>query len=95
MSNFVRNLLLEQRKRMIGTLMTHMENKVYPRLNPAERKELRDKVLSATQPYHDTCLDMLKASVDDGAVINEEAVRVMADLNSEVRGLRKELRHGH
>jgi hypothetical protein len=46
---------------------------------------LRDKVLTSTSAYHDVCLDLLKASVNDGSVVNEEAVRLMAELNSNLR----------
>jgi hypothetical protein len=88
---FVRNMLAEQRKRMVGSLMQHIEAHVYPHLPEAERVELRKKVLSATSAYHDICLDMLKASVNDGSVINDEAVRLLARLNTEVHTLtRKE-----
>lgn len=81
MSEFVRNVLVEQRKRLVGTVMSHLEANVYPKLTVTERKELRDKVLTAVGAYHDICLDMLKASVTDGSVVNEEAVRLMAELN--------------
>lgn len=83
MSEFVRNVLIEQRKRMVAGLMKYVEENVYPKLTPQERKALRDKVLATVNPYHDACLDMVKAStaVDDGTLINEEALRLMAELN--------------
>lgn len=89
---FVRNMLAEQRKRLVGTLMQHIEAHVYPHLPEREQRELRKKVLSATSTYHDICLDMLKASVSDGAVINEEALRLLERLNAEVHALGKEVR---
>lgn len=82
MSDFVRNLLGEQRKRMVGTLMGYLEREVYPQLNARQQRALRDKVLAATAPYHDACLDMLKASVNDGTVVNEEALRLISELNT-------------
>lgn len=85
MSEFVRNVLSEQRKRMLGSLMQYIEREVYPHLRPHEQKALREKVITSTIAYHDVCLDLLKASVNDGSVVNEEAVRLMAELNSSLR----------
>lgn len=82
---FVRNMLAEQRKRMVGTLMQHIEREVYPHLDPSSQVRLRKVVLSSTSAYHDMCLDMLKASVSDGTVINDEAARLLARLNNEVQ----------
>lgn len=81
----------EQRKRMVGSLMQYIEANVYPKLTPAERKALRDKVLSSTIPYHDVCLDVLNASVNDGMAINEEAVRLMGEISTR---LQQQDRHG-
>lgn len=92
---FVRNVLNEQRRRMTGSLMAYLEANVYQHLSEAERKELRTKVLAAVGQYHEVCLDMLKASVDDGSVINEEALHLMAGLHSDVNALRRELTRGH
>lgn len=87
---FVRNLLAEQRKRLVGTLMQHIEVNVYPHLPEPERRELRKKVLAATSTYHDICLDMVKASVSDGSVVNDEALAMLARINAEVHALRRE-----
>lgn len=81
MSEFVRNVLSEQRKRMLGSIMQYLEREVYPKLTLPQQKALREKVLNSTIAYHDVCLDLLKASVNDGSVVNEEAVRLMAELN--------------
>lgn len=81
MSEFARNLLTEQRKRMVGSLMGYLEREVYPRLTVPQQRALRDKVLASTAPYHDACLDMLKASVNDGSVVNDEALRLLHQLN--------------
>lgn len=84
MSRFVRNLLNEQRKRLVGAIMQHLEQNVFDRLAPAEREEVRRKVLSAASQYHDVCLDMLKASVNDGTEINEEALALLAQINRKI-----------
>ena len=84
MSTFVRNLLNEQRKRLVGSIMTYLEQNVFDRLEPAERDELRRKVLASASQYHDVCLDMVKASVNDGTAINDEAMRLLSQINHKV-----------
>lgn len=81
---FVRRMLTERRQRLIGTVMTYIEREVYPKLTDAERRELRKRILAAVDSYHDVCLDMLKASVEDGSVLNDEAARLLARVNSQV-----------
>lgn len=88
---FVRNVLNEQRRRLTGTLMQYLEQNVYQHLTDPQRKELRSRVIGAIGQYHDTCLDMLKASVVDGTLINEDAAAIMARLDSNVSALRREL----
>jgi hypothetical protein len=91
---FARNLLNEQRRRLVGNLMTYIESNVYRHLSEHEQRELRKRVLTAVGAYHDVCVDMLKASIDDGSIVNEDAVRLMARLSSQMEILRSELTHG-
>jgi uncharacterized protein YutE (UPF0331/DUF86 family) len=88
---FVRNMLVEQRKRLVGTVMKYIENEVYPKLTEMERRALRKRILTAVDSYHDVCLDMLKASVDDGLTINDEAARLLARLNTEIASLKERI----
>lgn len=85
---FVKKMLIERRQRLVGTLMRYFEAEVYPKLTEAERRELRKRVLTAIDSYHDVCLDMLKASVEDGSVLNDEATRLLARLNSSIDALK-------
>jgi hypothetical protein len=86
-SDFVRNLLIEQRKRMVGGIMAHAEQSGWwPKMSRSEQLAFRDKVLASTGAYHDVVLDCVKAAVGDGAVINEEAMGLIRDLHDrEVR----------
>jgi hypothetical protein len=84
---FLKNLLVESRKRVVGSLMSYMEQNVYSSLDKQQQEELRQKVLNAVGAYHDTCLDMLKASVNDGSVSNEFLLEAIYDLHDEVKGL--------
>lgn len=87
MSTFAKNMLTEQRKRLVGSLMGHIETHVYPHLPVHEREELRKKVLTSTSQYHDVCLDMIKASVVDGSVVNDEALRLLSKIHRQVSNL--------
>lgn len=92
---FARNVLNEQRRRLIGNLMQYLEANVYAHLNEYEQRELRKRVLTAVGAYHDVCLDMLKASINDGTMVNEDAQRLMATLSQQMDALRRDLSHGH
>lgn len=85
---FVKALAVEQRRRLVGSLMEHLERHVYPKLTAPEQKALRDKVMASVGAYHDVVLDMLKASVSDGSMVNEHALEILADINRKVDGLR-------
>lgn len=83
-SDFARNLAIEQRKRLVGSLMDFIEKQVYPHLPSEKKKELRDKVLSSVGAYHDFVLDVFKASVNDGTMTNEVALELLRDIHSAV-----------
>jgi hypothetical protein len=91
-SDFVKNLLIEQRKRLLGTVLGHVDRELASSLTPRQKADLRDKVMAAVGVYHDTCLDMLKASVDDGIIPNAELLSVLESLHSDVKGLSSEMR---
>lgn len=85
MSDFARQLAVEQRKRLVGSLMDHLEKRVYPHIPQDERKALRDKVMSSVGVYHDFVIDCLKATVGGDAVVNEEALRLIGEIHTAVR----------
>jgi hypothetical protein len=86
---FVRNMLNEQRRRAVASLMQYLEDNVFERLTEREQRELRAKVIGSIGQYHDVCLDMLKASVNDGTLMNDEAARLLAGLKTDVAHLRR------
>lgn len=88
---FVRQLATEQRKRLVGSLMDHMEKRVYPYLPGEERTALRQKVLQSVGAYHDFILDCLKASINDGTTSNEAALELLRDLHTGQAALRRDL----
>lgn len=94
MSQFIRNLMGETRKRAVGSLMSYIERDVYPVLNEHQRRELRTRVLAAITQYHDVTLDVLRSSVNDGSAVNEEALVILARLDANVRALTRGGNHG-
>jgi len=90
MSQLAKNLLGEQRKRAVGALMQHIETHVYPHIPEQAQQDLRAKVLSTVSSYHDVCLDLLKASVRDGMTLNDEALRMIADMHRDIQALRRD-----
>lgn len=85
MQQFVRNMLNRQRKRMVATILQHAETSFYDALTQQQKDDFRSKVLGAAAQYHDTSLDLLNSSVNDGMMLNEEAVRVLANFNEMAR----------
>lgn len=86
-SDFVRNLAIEQRKRLVAGLMEHFEKRVLPALPANVRsqalRDYRDRVLASVGQYHDVVLDCLKASVGE-VVVNEEAMRLLEQVHQAV-----------
>lgn len=86
-NEFVRNMLIEQRKRLSASVLSYCEQHVYKSLEPRQQRDLREKVLTAVGAYHDVCLDMLKATVNDGSIPNEDLIQAIADLHTDVRAI--------
>lgn len=84
--HFVRRLLAEQRKRAVASILSAIEAKGLP---DADQRELRSQILAAINQYHDTTLDILKSSVNDGSQVNEEALRLIAEFNRRVHEMKR------
>jgi len=86
--DFVRGLLAEQRKRAVGSILSHCEQSPWwHRLSVEEQRALREKVLSSLGQYHDVVLDSLKASIGTGTIVNDEAIRLIVDTHDKVARL--------
>lgn len=79
---FARNLAVEQRRRLVGSIMEYAEREVYPHLPPEGRRRLREKVLGAVGVYHDFVLDCLRASVNEDTATNDEALILLRQINA-------------
>lgn len=60
----VRDFLNNRRNRAVGSILGWAERELFPKLTPQEQRELRQVVLDATNSYHDSVLDLVKA--EDG-----------------------------
>lgn len=89
-SQFVRNLMGETRKRAIGSLMTYIEREVYPSLNERQQKDLRQRVLACITQYHEVTLDVLRSSINDGAAVNEDALVILTRMEGKLTALGRE-----
>lgn len=90
MSSLVRGFLGERRKRMVGTLMQYIEAEINPLLDDRRKRMLRQKVLGASNEYHDSAVDLINAAVDDSSMMNEEALRVIARVDTELTRIRRD-----
>lgn len=87
--DFVRSLAIEQRRRLVASLMEHFEKRVVPTLPTHVRgealRDYRNKVMQSVGVYHDMVLDCLKAAtnVSDGEtiVVNAEAMRMLEQVH--------------
>lgn len=85
-NEYVKRVLVERRKRLVGTILGQAEKVVYPQLTRSQQDAFRDCVLRAVGSYHDVALDLLSASIDDGGMVNEEALRILTEVHSRVVG---------
>jgi hypothetical protein len=78
------NLLSSQHKRLVATIMGHVEREVYPALSLDQRRDLREVVLRAAGAYHDTALDCLKATASDDVIHNERLYELLEQIHRAV-----------
>lgn len=79
----VRQLLVERRKRAVGTIMAYAERELYPGMSPRQQGEFRAKVLEAVGSYHDMMIDLSRSLVGD-AVVNTEALALLARVDAKL-----------
>jgi len=93
---FVRNMAIENRKRLVAGMMDHFEKFIAPLIRDEKVRETarlayRQRLMAGVGQYHDFVLDCLKASVatGDGGVVNEEALRLLQQVHAGVTELRR------
>lgn len=80
MSDIARRLVIEQRKRLVASVMNFAEQEIYPSLKPAQQRAFRDKFVGAANAYHDFVLDLVKVRGEDG-IQSEETARMIRELH--------------
>lgn len=70
----IRRLAVEQRKRLLASVLNAVEQEADPRLR-------RERVVAAINTYHDFMLDVIKVS-DDGVIRNEDAIALIAQVHA-------------
>lgn len=84
--DLARRLVMEQRRRAIGTIMGAVEELAYPKLSKPDQRALRQSILNGMGAYHDFVLDVLKVKGDD-MLQNEETLRLLRDIHHGVSAL--------
>lgn len=86
---FIRQMAVEQRKRLVAMMMEHFEKQVLPLLpsvaRSSARTAFRDKLMDAVGRYHDYTLDALKAaSATSDSVVNDLYLQQIAEIHRAV-----------
>lgn len=84
MSDEVRELIIQQRGRVVAGILQHAERTFYDRLTPAERVAFRQKVLDSVGTYHDLVLDVVKVQRKGSTLINEEVLPLLRAIHGQV-----------
>ena len=83
----IRALAIEQRKRLVGSIMRSMESAAWwGRLTREQQEELRNKVLDSIGRYHDFMLDVIKVGHDD-SMRNDHAIALIEQVHAGQREL--------
>lgn len=83
----IRALAIEQRKRLVGSIMRTMEQSAWwSRLQREQQEEIRNKVLDSVGRYHDFMLDVIKVGHDD-SVRNDHAITLIEQVHASQREL--------
>lgn len=89
MADVITELISEQRKRLVASILGHAEREIYADLTPEQRAGLRKKVLESVGVFSDFALDCVRASTKDWTV-NEEALRVLNQVSRDVSRLHRD-----
>lgn len=82
MSVPVRDFLKRRRDRLIGSILGYAERELFETLSKEQREGLRKVVIDATNGYHDSVLDLVKA--EDG-LRNDEVVALLERVDLHMR----------
>ena len=78
----VRDFLKRRRDRLIGSILGYAERELFESLTKEQREGLRKVVIDASNGYHDSVLDLVKA--EDG-VRNDKVVELLERVDLHIR----------
>lgn len=81
------DVVSRQRRRLIASILGYAEREFYPDLTAEQQAGFRAKVLGSVGVFADLMIDMLR-SANEGYWINDEAMTLLADINSQIQNLR-------
>lgn len=83
-------LIVEQRKRLVASILGYAERSFWSRLSQDEREDFRAKVFDAVGVYTDFTRDLLRVA-DEGVLRNERALEMIEAIHSSQRLLVEQL----
>ena len=86
MSVPVRDFLKRRRDRAVGSILGYAEREIFAQLSVEQREGLRRVVLDATNGYHDSVLDLVKA--EDG-IRNDAVIELLESVQADVRSMKR------
>lgn len=91
MSNdVVTQMIARQRRRLIASILGHAERELYDDLTQGQQEAFRKKVITSVGVFADFAIDATR-SANEGYWVNEEAMKLLADLSEQVRNLTEEI----
>lgn len=85
MSDMVRRLMGQQRRRMVATVMTTVEKRAWwSTLSGPEQREFKEDLNRAIGIYHDFMLDVVQVGGED-ELRSERALTLLESINQAVR----------
>lgn len=85
MSDMVRRLMGQQRRRVVATVMTTCEGRSWwKKLTPGEQRDFKDDLNRSLGIYHDFMLDVVQVGGED-ELRSERALILLESINQAVR----------
>lgn len=79
------SLLIEQRGRLVASIMGHAERNLFADLSEAQKRAFRQKVLESVGVFYDFVRDLTRANAAvnqaEGVVVNEDAMRMLGEIH--------------
>lgn len=89
MSDYVRRLMGQQRRRLVATMMTSCEGSTWwPKLTPVEQREFKELLQRSIGIYHDFMLDVVQVGGDD-EIRGEAALAMLESIRQGVASMQR------